>query len=264
MYKAFNLKGFDKSFIIPRYRARLIERGRKVTSAGKGSVQRTLTKIAGSKASLDGKKLQDGWFPQVHADVFLSHSRRNENDILMLAGWLDDRFGLKAFVDSAIWGYAGDLLKMIDHEYCYQADSNTYHYQRRNESTSHVHMMLMTALQMMIHKTECLIFVNTPESIAVQQVVTAQTYSPWIFAELTTAGIIRLRTPGRLAKERSRLSAKSIFKEARKDRRLSILHTIGDLQRLSEIDCSDLVTWSEECEAEGESALDKLYELAAS
>jgi len=262
MYRAFDFKGFDKSFIQPQYQASLTERGREVTSAGKAAIQQILKTIATDRAALDGQAIQDAWFPQVQADVFLSHSHRDEDDILMLAGWLDDCFGLKAFVDSSIWGYAGTLLKLIDDKYCYQEASHTYSYERRNDSTSHVHMMLMTALQMMIHKTECLIFVNTPASIAAQQVVTAQTYSPWIYTELTTAGIVDIVTPGRIEKEERRIVAKGMLKES-EERALRIIHTVRDMGRLKAISRDVLIKWGKECTAKGASALDKLYEVAA-
>lgn len=265
MYKAFDLKGFNNNFIKREDQRSLIEHGRKVTSEGKAAIQHRLKAIATGKVVVDGQAIQDSWFPQVRADIFLSHSHRDDDDILMLAGWLHETFGLNCFVDSSIWGYAATLLRQIDNEYCYQEKNNTYSYERRNESTSHVHMMLTTALQMMIHKTECLIFVNTPASIAAQQVVTAQTYSPWIYSELTTAGIVDIVTPQRIEREQRRIEAKSILKEAEQER-VTIIHTVHDMRRLIPIDCDVLRTWGTACMAESLStfaALDRLYEIAA-
>ena len=68
---------------------------------------------------------------------------------------LKDCFGLTAFIDSCIWGHSDKLLKIIDNKYCRNSD-DSYNYTARNFSTSHVHMMLMTALNKMIDKTECL------------------------------------------------------------------------------------------------------------
>lgn len=237
--------------------------GRDITSAGGSKVTEKLAEIASDAAFLDGQEIQDSWFPLVEADVMLSHSHRNEDDVLMLAGWLHEQFGITAFVDSVIWGYAGTLLKLIDNEFCYQPESKTYSYERRNESTSHVHMLLTTALGMMSHKTECLIFVNTPASIAAQDVVTAKTFSPWIYAELTMAAIVEEVVPPRLRIERRLIEAKASHKEASEIERLSILHTIRDMSRLRKINCSTLRTWDNECEWKGTVSLDKLYEVAA-
>lgn len=41
----------------------------------------------------------------------------------------------------------------------------TYDYNLRNYTTSHVHMMLATALTEMIDNTECIMFYNTPNSV---------------------------------------------------------------------------------------------------
>lgn len=261
MFKGFNLKAFSEAFIKEQYREELTERGRTVTATGETQVRQALATIAKNKAILDGAKIQQSWFPQVTADVFLSHSHRNEDLVLMLAGWLDDQFGLKAFVDSAIWGYAGDLLQIIDKKYCWQPANGTYNYHLRNESTSHVHMMLMTALGMMIHKTECLIFVNTPDSIAPSEVVEAQTYSPWIYAELTMAGIVDEVEPKRHKGKMTKLAAKGMVNEQREWSR--ILHTIQNLDRLRGITPSSLITWAENCAIRGEEALDVFYKVAA-
>ena len=64
--------------------------------------------------------MQANWFPQIKADIFISHSHKDEDLALALAGWLKVSFGLTAFIDSCVWGYANDLLKMIDYKYCYQ------------------------------------------------------------------------------------------------------------------------------------------------
>ena len=102
---------------------------------------------------LDADIMQKQWFPEVHADIFISHSHDDKDLAVSLAGWLHEKFDLDVFVDSMIWEYANNLLKKVDNRYCVQTkDSNhtTYSYSRRNRSTSHVHMMLMTALANMI------------------------------------------------------------------------------------------------------------------
>jgi hypothetical protein len=51
-------------------------------------------------------------------------------------------------------------------------------------------MMLSTALNDVIHSTECIIFMNTPESLKINEVENKKTVSPWIYSELKTASIV--------------------------------------------------------------------------
>jgi hypothetical protein len=52
-------------------------------------------------------------------------------------------------------------------------------------------MMLATALGKMIDKTECLIFLKTPNSISTSDIEEPETHSPWLLYELGLASIIR-------------------------------------------------------------------------
>lgn len=151
---------------------------------------------------LDADIMQKQWFPEVHADIFISHSHDDKDLAVSLAGWLHKKFDLDVFVDSMIWEYANNLLKKVDNRYCVQTkDGNhtTYSYSRRNRSTSHVHMMLMTALANMIEKSECLFFLHTTNSSPISDIIEERTESPWIYAELALSRIIR---PTMLSRER--------------------------------------------------------------
>lgn len=139
---------------------------------------------------INAAALEEDWFPSVDANVFISHSHKDQKFAISYAGWLYKMFGITSFIDSCVWGYADDMLKMIDEEYCVsnrKSDGSieTYSYEKRNQSTSHVHMILNTALHKMIDKTECLIFLNTPNSIMIDDVINGMaTASPWIYSEL--------------------------------------------------------------------------------
>ena len=93
--------------------------------------------------------------------------------------------------------HANDLLKEIDNRYCrYQETDGQffYEYDNRNRSTSHVHMLLNGALAKMINKTECLFFVNTPNSVNAQDAENpSKTASPWIYSELLMTCILHIR-----------------------------------------------------------------------
>lgn len=53
---------------------------------------------------VDGTKVQNDWFPQINADIFISHSHIDEELAQALAGWIHDTFGLRCFIDSNVWG----------------------------------------------------------------------------------------------------------------------------------------------------------------
>ena len=123
---------------------------------------------------LKASEIEKDWFPEIKADVFWSHSHKDEKDVIALAGFLNN-LGLTTFIDSCVWGYADDLLKQIDDTYCISKKSSDdlidfYSYQKRNQSTTHVHMLLNGALMKMMDNTECLIFLDTPNSLKMQDI----------------------------------------------------------------------------------------------
>ena len=149
---------------------------------------------------LDASAMEEDWFPEIKANVFLSHSHADEKAVIRLAGYLFQEYGITSFIDSTVWGYANDLLKKIDDQYCVQSTKpdggHTYDYDKRNQSTAHVHMILQGALAKMINRCECLIFVNTPKSLVTTNIGdSAVTASPWIYSELLMANTFPAREP---------------------------------------------------------------------
>ena len=154
-------------------------KGLKVYSAHKQKIKASLDKYLSIDGELKASEIEKDWFPSFKADVFLSHSHKDEKDVIALAGLLND-MGLTAFIDSCVWGYADDLLRQIDNEYCVSkmnsdGSVDTYNYQRRNQSTAHVHMMLNGALMKMMDNTECLIVLNTPNSLKAKDILNGTT-----------------------------------------------------------------------------------------
>ena len=190
MYRGFNLLLENNFFHKGNFEA-FKKVGSKSFSSQQTSIEETINFFVRNDGSLDGSMMQADWFPQIKADIFISHSHKDKGLALALAGWLKKTFGLTAFIDSCVWGYANKLLKMIDNEYCYQKETNAYNYQKRNYSTSHVHMMLSVALTQMIDNTECLFFLNTPNSITPDDTIINQTESPWIYSEIAMSRLIR-------------------------------------------------------------------------
>ena len=135
---------------------------------------------------LNATEIQKHLFPEVKADIFLSHAHADEDKVISLAVSLEN-MGFKVFVDSCVWDNAFDLLKEIDEKHCKFKNSETYNYQKRNFSTANVYMILNAALHRMIEKSELFIFLGTENSLTVEDSIENQEFlkSPWVFSELT-------------------------------------------------------------------------------
>jgi len=135
---------------------------------------------------LNATEIQKHLFPEVNADIFLSHAHADEDQVISLAVYLEE-MGFDVFVDSCVWGNAFDLLKEIDEKHCKHAHGETYSYQKRNFSTANIYMILNAALHRMIEKSELFIFLGTESSLTIEDSIENQKFlkSPWIFSELT-------------------------------------------------------------------------------
>lgn len=171
--------------------------GQKQSSEMVKAMEPGLTQYLNANGVLDGQKIMDDWFPKVDADIFISHSHRDDNDIHALAGWLKMNLGLTSFIDADVWGYCNDLIKEM-YKSCYPDTKNNYAIGPYNEITAHVHNMLMSALSKMIDKCECLIFVDSDQSISARETA-KKTRSPWIYNELLLSSMIKPRIPQRKA-----------------------------------------------------------------
>ena len=128
LFTGFNLKidKDDESFFNSYF-----DDGQKLLASQKEAIQTSLESYICNNDILDGTKIQENWFHSVNADIFLSHSHKDAHLVVALAGWLKQNCHINAFVDSYIWGYANDLLKILDKRYCVQSqdgDHVTYDY----------------------------------------------------------------------------------------------------------------------------------------
>lgn len=187
MYRGFQLTLNTDNF---PHQKHLLDVGNNHLSKYRTELEKTINSFVLTDGSLDGNQMQKNWFPQVNADVFISHSHQDKELAITFAGWLYEAFGLTSFIDSCVWGYANNLLRIIDNQYCRREATNSYDYNKRNYSTSHIHMMLSVALSQMIDNTECLFFLNTPNSITPGTVI-QQAESPWIYSEIAMSRLIR-------------------------------------------------------------------------
>lgn len=158
-------------------------------------IQSSLKEFIGIDGVIDGTKLQENWFPTKQKfSVFLSHSHADEKLAISIAGFLKKELNLNTFIDSCLWGYSNVLLREIDERYCRHCNGTSFDYDKRNYSTSHVHMMLSIALSRMIDECEAVFFLNSENSISIgEEINRERTASPWIYNELSLADMIEIR-----------------------------------------------------------------------
>lgn len=235
--------GFDVNVDLEAYKG-YAAYGREIHDENKKIVETKLDSFKDLNGKLIGDKIVADWFPPIiDADIFLSHSHKDEEGIVGLSGWLHKEFGVRCFIDSCIWGYSAKLLRMIDDEYCYDSVREIYNYSERNRSTSHVHMMLSTALSNAMDSCECVFFVNTPNSIQADEFIkgSSTTESPWIFSEIAMTKLIRRRA----AKDHRRMIAEamdSVTGMESLEKSLNIRYGVN-LSHLVHITQEDLVFW---------------------
>jgi len=258
MFRGFDLRIFEdyaESLISDYYK-----RGLQVSEKKRDTINNTIESFKISDNRLDGEKMSTDWFPTIDADVFISHSHRDENLAIALSGFLKTELNLEPFIDSIVWKYSDDLQKMIDKVYCRNQGRDTYDYHKRNYSTSHVHMMLSVALTKMIDNSECLLFLNTPESITPLETISG-TESPWIYSELSMTRLIHKKTPAEHRKNEIAKSKCYAYKGLFSEQKLKIVHKVN-LDHFTQIRRDDLVNWLSEYRSDHDChSLDMLYSL---
>lgn len=224
-------------------------------SIHKQKIKGSLDKYLSVDGELKASEIEDDWFPNFKADVFLSHSHKDEKDVITLAGMLID-IGLTVFIDSCVWEYADDLLKQIDNKYCVSKKNSdgsidTYNYKKRNQSTAHVHMMLNGALMKMMDNTECIIVLDTPNSLRAKDILKGKTNSGWIYSELLMSRFLRKSCP-------IRKSENYAINESVKHDGLSVAYDV-DIRHLIIISITDITCAVEDRKYLGSDFLDQLY-----
>jgi len=233
--------------------------GRELRDKRRAEVRQRLESFVVEGGAIDGTQMQAAWFPQIHADIFLSHSHADEALAMRLAGWVWSCFQLSVFIDSAVWGNAANLLSIIDSKYCWNQDQETYNYDKRNLSTSHIHMMLAVALAKMIDATECAWVLNTPNAVTSKDAV-EHTRSPWMYSEIATMHFVRRREP---EAHRDKVKIAKAQREGVEAPPLVIMHQVS-LNKFVALDADDLNAWAKAYDEAGQKGypLDYLYELA--
>ena len=113
MYRAFNL-------VIPEIiDINFSAKGNEIHSEMSNNISEGIRDLIGFNGIINGNKVIEKWFPIIECDIFLSHSHKDKSQALALAGLLYEKFGLKTFIDSTIWGLSDKLLKIIDDDIVY-------------------------------------------------------------------------------------------------------------------------------------------------
>ena len=186
MYKGYHFSMANE--LLPHYFLRA-EEYKRIGRAQKEVAQKVIQeKILSGKWVIAGDKTESEWFPQLKKHVFISHSHKDEDAALLVAGLLKDRLGIDAFVDSAAWGCYRGLAKCL-YEVAkrgYPNITSQQDTQLRMSATEHAHCMLSKSLIQMMDRCECLMFLDTPASVGLHNINIAgsSTFSPWIYTEI--------------------------------------------------------------------------------
>lgn len=250
MYRGFNVT-------IKTYDELHYQIGLKLFNEIRNSTIKQLDKYVGVNGVINGSELENDWFGEIDSHIFISHSHTDEKLAIALAGYLFKNHKIRCFVDSCVWGYSNELLKQIDNRYCKNTESNTYNYDTRNFSTSHVHMMLSAALNKMIEKCESLFLINSPNSIETSDIL-KETYSPWIYSEILTSKLIEKKIPHRHLHVGLERRTETFSKVDNLNESLKIKYKL-DLDHLVDLSEQEIINWGLIPSNSPENALDILY-----
>ncbi|MGL2339389.1 TIR domain protein [Helicobacter pylori] len=144
---------------------------------------RNILKKHGSRKDiiLNHRELQEAFFspfkPQLkNAQVFLSHSHADINKALEVKDYLEEYLDAECvFIDSLFWDYKDDVLNKLA-EY---------------DDTSRIKdaftLILRESLEYMIKKCPYFVFLQSKNSVSLNQGLSQITYSAWIYEELKIA-----------------------------------------------------------------------------
>jgi hypothetical protein len=253
MYRGYNLK-INLNLTNSKQLEELHAVGLNQINKTKVHVRKSLHEFVSKSGVIQGTELQNNWFPEIKSHIFLSHSHQDEKSAIIFAGILYELYKIETFIDSIVWGYSSDLLREIDNEYCRNENNLNYSYEKRNYSSSHVNLMLSTALNKMIDNCECIFFMNTPNSLTADPTKN-KTASPWIFSEIATTKIIRKKVPNRITKLSKAFAEPNLLIE-----NLKIEYDL-DLSHLTDFDEELFGKWIDLESDSPEQALDNLYSL---
>ncbi len=144
---------------------------------------RNILKKHGSRKDiiLNHRELQEAFFspfkPQLkNAQVFLSHSHADINKALEVKDYLEEYLDAECvFIDSLFWDYKDDVLNKLAE------------YDDISGIEDVFTLILRESLECMIKKCPCFVFLQSKNSVSLNQDLLKITYSAWIYEELKIA-----------------------------------------------------------------------------
>lgn len=117
--------------------------------------------------------------PQLkNAQVFLSHSHADKNEALEVKNYLENQTKRKVFVDSLFWDYKDDVLNKLAE------------YDDISRIEDAFTLILRESLEYMIKKCPYFVFLQSKNSVSLNQDLLKITYSAWIYEELKIANTL--------------------------------------------------------------------------
>lgn len=154
--------------------------------------------IQNSNNVIDMNKKMDELFPTENTDIFISHSHKDIDTANKVKDFLENTFNVSVFIDSNVWKNSNDYLRDLDNQYCRNVNEDTYNYDKRNNTTTHVHMMLATSILHAMDKSECIILLQSPNYSQQHTDNMMKTNSAWIYLEALTSQLLRIKIPKRV------------------------------------------------------------------
>ncbi len=147
---------------------------------------RNILKKHGSRKDiiLNHRELQEAFFspfkPQLkNAQVFLSHSHADKNKALKVKGYLEEYLDAECvFIDSLFWDYKDDVLNKLAE------------YDDISGIEDVFTLILRESLEYMIKKCPYFVFLQSKNSVSLNQDLLKITYSAWIYEELKIANTL--------------------------------------------------------------------------
>ncbi|WQV91946.1 TIR domain protein [Helicobacter pylori] len=144
---------------------------------------RNILKKHGSRKDiiLNHRELQEAFFspfkPQLkNTQVFLSHSHADKNKALKVKGYLEEDLDAECvFIDSLFWDYKDDVLNKLAE------------YDNISRIEDAFTLILRESLEYMIKKCPYFVFLQSKNSVSLNQDLLKITYSAWIYKELKIA-----------------------------------------------------------------------------
>ncbi|MFP6040229.1 TIR domain protein [Helicobacter pylori] len=147
---------------------------------------RNILKKHGSRKDiiLNHRELQEAFFspfkPQLkNAQVFLSHSHADINKALEVKDYLEEYLDAECvFIDSLFWDYKDDVLNKLAE------------YDDISKIEDVFTLILRESLERMIKKCPYFVFLQSKNSVSLNQDLLKITYSAWIYEELKIANTL--------------------------------------------------------------------------